>query len=68
LDAKAPVARDAREAAMTEPATRAVISDDGTIRLTLYAESGALATVPLSQHRALMLAMRLLEAALRHSE
>jgi hypothetical protein len=54
---------------VAELAARAVVSDDGeTIRLTLYAETGPLATVPLSQHRALGLALRLLEAALRRSE
>jgi hypothetical protein len=52
-------------AAMTKPAARAVVSDDGeTIRLILYGEDGAVATVTLAPVRAIALAGELIEAAL----
>jgi hypothetical protein len=48
-----------------EPASRAVVSDDGqTIRLTLYAEIGAVAAAELDPIRAITLAGKLIEAAL----
>ena len=47
------------------PACRAVVSDDGTeIRLTLYSDAGAVASVVLDTARAVALAGRLIEAAL----
>jgi hypothetical protein len=47
-----------------EEAARAVVSDDGReIRLTLYAEAGAVATVALDPVRAVALAGRLIAAA-----
>ena len=49
---------------MIEPATRAVVSDDGEIRLTLYDDQGAVAVVKLSPLRAIALAGELIEAAL----
>jgi hypothetical protein len=46
-------------------ASRAVVSDDGReIRLTLYAEAGAVAAVVLDPVRAVALAQRLIAAAL----
>jgi len=48
-----------------EPASRAVVSDDGqAIRLTLYREDGKAASVELSPAAAVALAGRLIEAAL----
>jgi hypothetical protein len=48
-----------------EPASRAVVSDDGrTVRLTLCAETGAVAAVELDPTRAVALAGELIEAAL----
>jgi hypothetical protein len=47
-------------------AARAVVSDDGPeIRLTLYAQHGAVATVALDRCRAIALAGKLIEAVLR---
>jgi hypothetical protein len=58
----------ALEEAPTEwqPASRAVVSDDGqtTIRMTLYAETGAVAAVELDPIRAITLAGKLIEAVL----
>ena len=48
-----------------KPAGRAVVSDDGkTIRLALYAETGAVAAVELDPTRAIALAGKLIDAAL----
>jgi hypothetical protein len=48
-----------------EPASRAVVSDDGrTVRLTLFAETGAVAAVELDPIRAIRLASKLIDAAL----
>jgi hypothetical protein len=48
-----------------EPASRAVVSDDGkVIRLTLYVETGAVAAVELDPIRAITLAAELIDAAL----
>jgi hypothetical protein len=48
-----------------EPASRAAVSDDGdTIRLTLYAETGAVAAMELDPIRAIMPAGELIDAAL----
>jgi hypothetical protein len=48
----------------TSAAARVVVSDDGsTIRLTLYSEAGAIATVALDPIRARALARRLVDAA-----
>jgi hypothetical protein len=48
-----------------KPACRAVVADDGqTIRLTLYAETGAVAAVDLDPLRAIALAGELIDAAL----
>jgi hypothetical protein len=58
IDAASPVAADA------EPNARAVVSDDGTeIRLTLYAENGAVFAVPIAPGRAVALAGELIAAA-----
>jgi len=47
-----------------DSADRAVVSDDGTvIRLALYREDGRAASVELSRAAAVVLASRLLEAA-----
>jgi len=49
----------------TAPAARAIVSDDGRkIRLTLYGEAGAIATVTLAPCRAVALAGELIAAAL----
>jgi hypothetical protein len=49
----------------TTSAARSVVSDDGsTIRLTLYSEASAVASVALDPVRAVALAGRLIEAAL----
>jgi hypothetical protein len=49
-----------------EPASRAMVTDDGqtTIRMTLYDETGAVAAVELSPVRAVGIAAELIEAAL----
>ena len=48
-----------------KPAGRAVVSDDGkTIRLALYAKTGAVAAVELDPTRAIALAGKLIDAAL----
>ena len=48
-----------------QPASRAVVGDDGkTIRLTLYAETGAVALVELDPTHAIALAGKLIDAAL----
>lgn len=48
-----------------EPASRAVVGDDGqTIRLTLYAETVAVAAAEIDPVHAIMLAGKLIEAAL----
>jgi hypothetical protein len=53
------------EPACLRPAARAVVADDGReIRLTLYAESGTVATVALDPVRAIRMAGELIEAAL----
>jgi hypothetical protein len=53
------------ESANQLPATRAVISDgSAAIRLTLYAEAGAVAAVALDPSRAIGLAGKLIAAAL----
>jgi hypothetical protein len=50
---------------MTEPAGRAVVSDDGeTIRLTLYGDEGVGASMTLAPVRAIALAGELIAAAL----
>jgi len=47
------------------PLARAVVSDDGqTVRLTLYAETGAVAALELDSIRAITLVGKLIEAAL----
>jgi hypothetical protein len=49
-----------------DPAGRAMVSDDGKIiRLTLYAEAGTVASVELSPVRAVALAGKMIDAALR---
>jgi hypothetical protein len=48
-----------------EPASRAVVSDDGkVIRLTLYGETGAVASVEIDPIRAIAVAAELIDAAL----
>ena len=52
-----------------DPAGRAVVSDDGKIiRLTLYAEAGAVASVELSPVRAVAVAGKLIDVALAKLE
>jgi hypothetical protein len=52
-------------AAEYEPASHAVVSDDGqTMRLMLHAETGAVVAVELDPIRAITLARELIEAAL----
>jgi hypothetical protein len=52
----------------TEPAARAVVSDDGIeIRLISYTQAGAAAMVVLDPRRAIALAGQLIAAALRYS-
>jgi hypothetical protein len=52
-------------AADAGPATRALVSDEGrSIRLTLYAETGAVAAAELDPIRAIMLASELTSASL----
>ncbi|HKM73915.1 MAG TPA: hypothetical protein VJX94_28275 [Stellaceae bacterium] len=47
-----------------EPASRAVVSDDGqAVRLTLYAEIGAIAAMDLDPIRAIGLAGKLIDGA-----
>jgi hypothetical protein len=47
-----------------EPVTRAVVSDDGQIRLTLYRDDGEAVAVVLAPVRAVALAGELIAAAL----
>jgi hypothetical protein len=48
-----------------EPASRAVVSDDAkVIRLTLFAETGAVASVEVDPIRAIAVAAELIDAAL----
>jgi len=51
------------EAVAAEPATRAVVSDDGQIRLTFYRDDGEAGAVVLTAAGAVHLAGRLLQAA-----
>jgi hypothetical protein len=63
--ALAAIATEACQPPESEPAARAVVSDDGTeIRLTLYAENGAAFAAPIAPGRAVALAGELIAAAL----
>jgi hypothetical protein len=65
-DANAALAAiDRQPPADTEPAARAVVSDDGTeIRLTLYTNAHAAAAIDLDPVRAVRLAGKVIAAAL----
>lgn len=68
-DANAALAAiDRQPPADTEPAARAVVSDDGIeIGLISYTQAGAAAMVVLDPRRAIALAGQLIAAALRYS-
>jgi hypothetical protein len=68
-DANAALAAlDRHPPADTEPAARAVVSDDGIeIGLISYTQAGAAAMVVLDPRRAIALAGQLIAAALRYS-
>src|SRR5438045_348424 len=58
-----PRACSPRSIAMSDLATRAVLSDDGEIRMTLYRDDGRAVAVVLAPVRAVALAGELIEAA-----
>src|SRR5436190_741897 len=58
-----PRARSRGSTVMPDLATRAVVSDDGEIRMTLYRDDGQAMAVALAPARAIALAGELIEAA-----